>query len=193
MQRFLSRWNLDYGMLGWLQVTRNDSYLWNLALCLAKLFLEERTMSQQSHGIDIPSKWLASMWFFIWCGRPSLPHTLQIHDVAFLIVPFGRFPSGIIFWPLTINDFNFSSTSCRFVPVDGFGIDDAFKVRSKSVVYGITWLFGLMDSVGNSLPLIISDYFGWSNLSPKSQEVCPVRPFSWISLAITRKESKSSW
>ena len=84
-------------MLGWRQVTRNGSYLWNLDLWVAKLDLEEKTMSQLSHGIDIPSKWLASMCCLICLKRSSLPHTLQIHDVACTIVPFGRFPLGIIF------------------------------------------------------------------------------------------------
>ena len=49
-------------------------HLWYLLLCIPKLVLEGQILPQWSHGIDIPSKWLDSMWFFIWVNVPSLPH-----------------------------------------------------------------------------------------------------------------------
>ena len=59
---------------------------------MPKLDLVEKVLSQQSHGIDIPSKWLDSMWFLKCFERPSLPHTLQMDVVACFGVPFARFP-----------------------------------------------------------------------------------------------------
>ena len=57
-------------------------HLWYLILCIPKLVLEGQILPQWSHGIDIPSKWLDSMWFFIWVNAPSLPHILQMDDLA---------------------------------------------------------------------------------------------------------------
>ena len=71
-----------------LELNHRTNYLWVLLLCSVKAFLEEKFLSQQSHGIDIPSKWIASMWPLIRSLRPSLPHTLQMYNVSSLRVPF---------------------------------------------------------------------------------------------------------
>ena len=52
--------------------------IWNLLLWILRAFLEPRTLSQWSHGIDSPSKWLASIWLAV----SSFPHNLQMKGVA---------------------------------------------------------------------------------------------------------------
>ena len=80
-----------------LELNHRTNYLWVLLLCSVKAFLEEKFLSQQSHGIDIPSKWIASMWPLIRSLRPSLPHTLQMYNVSSLGVPFLFLPFGKLF------------------------------------------------------------------------------------------------
>ena len=152
-------------------------YLWSLLLCWFKAFLEEKVFSQKSHGIHIPSRWLASMCCFIKVMLPSFPHTLQIRDVSSLGIPF-LFPTGIIIWPFSIIDLTFSSSACRSV-LDWFG--------SATVLEAVEFIRGFMSDcwvVGFCSICFFS--------STKSLMVCPVRPFSWISSAMARKESKSS-
>ena len=109
-------------------------YLWSLLLCWFKAFLEEKVFSQKSHGIHIPSRWLASMCCFIKVMLPSFPHTLQIRDVSSLGIPF-LFPTGIIIWPFSIIDLTFSSSACRSV-LDWFG--------SATVLEAVEFIRGFM-------------------------------------------------
>ena len=88
-------------------------YLWDLLLWLLKAFLEEKVWSHMSHEMHIPSRWLASMWYFIKVASPSLPHTLQMRDTSCLGVPSNCLPDGIIFWPFSIIDLTFSSSAWR--------------------------------------------------------------------------------
>ena len=88
-------------------------YLWDVLLCWLKAFREEKVLSQRPHGISIPSRWLASMWFLIQVASPSLPHTLQMRDTSCLGVPSNCLPDGIIFWPFSIIDLTFSSSAWR--------------------------------------------------------------------------------
>ena len=91
-------------------------HLWDRLLCWVKAFLEEKVFSQRPHGMHIPSRWLASMWSLIKVTNPSLPHTLQINDVACLGVPFACLPLGIIFWPFSIIDLTFTPSARRSAP-----------------------------------------------------------------------------
>ena len=85
-------------------------------LCLHKLFLDLNSFPKTLQGMDIPSRWLASMWSLILIACPSFPHTLQILALGF------SFPFWIRFWHVSIIDFAFSSSSCKS-PDTKFGID----------------------------------------------------------------------
>ena len=163
-------------------------YLWNLNLCIFKLALEGQVLSQESHERDIPSRWLASMWSLIKVTNPSLPHTLQINDVACLGVPFACLPLGIIFWPFSIIDLTFTPSAWRSA-LFSLGIATAVEVFGATTL-GFRFIWWVVDFFALSLLL----WFGFSCSSTRSVVVaCPVKPYSWISSAMARKESKSSW
>ena len=196
---FLEFWNFETWIWvesGVIIINISVIYLWNLLLCNCKLFLDERVFSQKSHEIDIPSKWLDSIWSLIWFQWPSLPHTLQIDNLACMGVPFARFPAGIIFSPFSIIDFTFSSRAWRLVP-DWSWTTSSLESLSKASVSDVidSLLLAVIDVVNKSLLIFAgSEYPGiscFSNVS--SLEVCPSRPFNLISSAMARKESKHSW
>ena len=163
-------------------------YLWDRLLCWVKAFLEEKVFSQRPHGMHIPAKWLASMWSLIKVTNPSLPHTLQINDVAWLGVPFACLPLGIIFWPFSIIDLTFTPSAWRSA-LFSLGIATAVEVFGATTL-GFRFIWWVVDFFALSLLL----WFGFSCSSTRSVVVaCPVKPYSWISSAMARKESKSSW
>ena len=165
-------------------------YLWNLCLCRVKPLLPEKVMLQKSQGIDNPSMWLASMWDFISHESPSFPHTLQMYDLCCLGIPLGFLPFGITFCPFFINDFTSWSSTCRSV-VEWFGTANAVDFVFRAFSLGFRFCWQTVDVSNNSL------WIGWlvdfSSSSIKPLVVCPVIPFSLISSAMERKESKSSW
>ena len=72
---FMSIGNISHTLLITLTSIVNVIHLWYLLLCIPKLVLEGQILPQWSHGIDIPSKWLDSMWFlYKWMCPPC--HTL---------------------------------------------------------------------------------------------------------------------
>ena len=84
-----------------------DCFWCRLLMCCLKESLDLKVLSQTLQGMTIPSKWFASMCFFIWVVSPSFPHTLQISPLRFLL--FGRRLSL-----LSIIDITLSSSSSRF-------------------------------------------------------------------------------
>ena len=88
-------------------------HLWDLLLWLLNAFLEEKVWSHTSHEMHIPSRWLASMWYFIKEASPSFPHNLQTRETSCLGVPSACLPDGIFFWPFSIMDLTFSSSAWR--------------------------------------------------------------------------------
>ena len=159
-------------MYTWLVINMFEIYLMCVLLCFSELFLEEWVLLQKSHGIDIPSKWLASMWFLMWIVKPSLPHTLQMDDVSCFGLPCACFPWGIIFWHFSIIDFTISSSACRVGP-EWFGIATVLKdfVRALS---GIRSVLSMFDDDNNSAHIFAgSDCFRSSWSSNSSLEVCP--------------------
>ena len=177
---FMSIGNISHTLLITLTSIVNVIHLWHLLLCIPKLVLEGQILPQLSHGIDIPSKWLDSTWFFKWVNVPSLPHTLQMDDLACIGVPFLFFPpTGIIFSLFSIIDFTLSSSACRSVP-GWFGIATAAEDLIGALLF---WGRSLLKGVGSG---------DFSCSSSNSLEFCPVTPFSLISSAMARKESKSS-
>ena len=111
-------------------------------LCSSKWAVAKKVLSQKSQGGDNnPSKWLASMWFLMFIGLSSLPHTLQIHDVAIMGVPNEFLPLGTFFWPFSIMDLTFSSSVWRSA-LDWLGIANAVEVLRETFSFVIIfcWL-----------------------------------------------------
>ena len=78
----------------------SDKWLWCpsfhksvrcLRICMVRASLDLYVFSQRLQGIETPSKWIASIWrfMFILCS-PPFPHTLQTYNTFF--------PLPITFW-----------------------------------------------------------------------------------------------
>ena len=80
-------------------------YLWCLKLCSRSEFLDLNVLSQKLQGMQTPSKWFASMCFFMSLPIPSFPHILQMY--AFLC------PFGSRFSLFSIIELTFSSNSLK--------------------------------------------------------------------------------
>ena len=137
------------------------NHLWDLFLWWFKLILVEKVLSQYSQGRITPSKCWASMWSLILHKMPSLPQTLQSQDL------FCPFPALIIFWPISIIDFTFSSRACRFVP-NCSDIDNAIEEGfSKALAVGMG-SFWLVDFKAKSLLFVIDSECWCFRASPWS-------------------------
>ena len=87
---------------------KNDQYyLWFLEICIRKTFLDLNILSHRLQGRDTPSKWLASICYFILVDGPSFPQGLQI------LARFCRISSWIMFSLISIIVLTVSSSSCK--------------------------------------------------------------------------------
>ena len=88
-----------------------DCFWCRLLMCCLKESLDLKVLSQTLQGMTIPSKWFASMCFFIWVLSPSFPHTLQTSPLRLL---FGLDGFGRRLSLFSISDITLSSSSSRF-------------------------------------------------------------------------------
>ena len=82
-----------------------NKYFNQIHLCLLNNHPGLNVFSQTLQGNATPSKWFASMWSLMTTYWLSFPHIWQI---LVLSLPFE-----LMFWPFSIIDFTFSSSSCR--------------------------------------------------------------------------------
>ena len=88
----------------------SEDYLWNLLLCLYRLTLVEKFMSQRSHGRDIPSKWYdfcylsISSPFHIFCICMIFPVSAFHLFVCHVASSFGLSPSLNLFFHQVLSD-----------------------------------------------------------------------------------------
>ena len=121
--------------------------VWFLLLCFPSAFLEPNGFPQKSHGIDIPSKWLTSIWFLMCETLSSFPHTLQMKALFCLGVPPDCFPSGIMLLLFSIIELIFTSNASKS-PLNWFVIINFWNyfIIDKIVSYWFyKYFLGLVD------------------------------------------------
>ena len=114
--------------------------VWFLLLCFPSAFLEPNGFPQKSHGIDIPSKWLTSIWFLMCETLSSFPHTLQMKALFCLGVPPDCFPSGIMLLLFSIIELIFTSNASKSQL-------NWFVIINSVVASATVWTFGTISSL----------------------------------------------
>ena len=154
-------------------------HLWYATLCFPKAFLDLNKFWQRLQGIDIPSKWFASMWFLMFTICPSFKQTLHTNAVLRVSLPFLSFPQVTKFVPFSIMDWTWLSSSW-ISPDNKFG--RARDLLSR-LVSGCKWfvLRFVFSKLGLTAGAISVLYFPCGASSSFSTWL--LRPFNWSSFS----------